>query len=125
VHRPSDLVIAKARHFPHREYVTVEVCQGGEGLVDGEVDILRRQARAFVHQHRWLGVPQALAMVIEREVSGDVKQPRPDLAVGSHGDGCPAHPQEDVLRQITRGLDLADRPAEVLEQAMMVGGEER
>ena len=38
--RPSDLFIAEARHFPHDEYVTVEITQCGEGLVDGQVDIL-------------------------------------------------------------------------------------
>src|SRR5437764_467177 len=42
-----------------------------------------------------------------------------------HGDGRAAHPQEDVLRQITRRLGLANRPAEVLEQATLVSGEQR
>ena len=123
--RASDLFIAKARHFPHQEYVTIEIRQGGERLVDREVDILRGRSRAFVRQRRRLGVPQTLAVVIEREVPGDLKQPGSNLTVRGHGDGGPAHPHEDVLRQITRVFRLADRPAEVLEQAMLVGGEER
>ncbi len=47
--RPSDLFIAKTRHFPHEEYVTVEISQCGEGLVDSKVDILGRCSHGFVH----------------------------------------------------------------------------
>jgi len=123
--RSADLVVAKPRHFSHEEYVTVEVGQCGQSLVDCEIDILRRWSRAFVRQHRWLGLSNTLAVVIEREVPCDLKQPSPDLTVRSHWDRGPAHPQEDVLRQITRGIGFAYRSAEVLEQAMLVSGEQR
>jgi hypothetical protein len=122
--RPSDLFITKARDLSHQEDVTVEVWQCGERLVHCEIDILRRWSRGF-HQPRRLGVPQTLAVVVEREVPGDLKQPGSHLAVRSHGDSCPAYPQEDVLRQVTRRFGLADRPAEVPEKTMLVGGEER
>jgi hypothetical protein len=36
----SDLLVTKTRHFPHEEYVTVERCERGEGVIDGKVDIL-------------------------------------------------------------------------------------
>ncbi|OLC40501.1 MAG: hypothetical protein AUH43_26335 [Acidobacteria bacterium 13_1_40CM_65_14] len=95
--RTSDFFIAKAGDFPHEKYVSVEVCQGGERRVNGEIDVLRRGTRAFVCQHGWLGLPQTLAVVIEREVPRDLKQPGPDLAVRGLGDRGPAHPQEDIL----------------------------
>src|SRR6266516_4326064 len=53
-------------------------------------------------------------LLIEHEVSGDLKQPGLQLAISGRGDRRPAHPQEHILRQITRRLGLADRPAEVL-----------
>ena len=96
--RTSDLVIAKASDFAHEKHVAIEIGQRGERVVDREIDVLGRRARAFVRQHGWLGVPQPLAVVIEREVPGDLKQPGPDLAVRGDGDRGPAHPQEDVLR---------------------------
>ena len=67
--------------------------------------------------------PQPRAVVIEREVPGDLKQPGPHLFFRRDGDSRAAHPEEDVLREIACGL-RSDRPAEVLEQAMLVGCEE-
>ena len=95
----------------------------GERFVDRDVDILRRRSRAFVHELGWLGLPEALAVVIQCEVPGDVKQPGPDLTVGGRRDLGPAHPQEDVLGQVTGRFRMSDRSAEVPEQAALVGGE--
>jgi hypothetical protein len=69
--RPSDLFIAKTRHFPHEEYVTVEISQCGEGFVDSKVDVLGRRSHGFVHQHRWFRSPQMLAVVINGQVPGN------------------------------------------------------
>ena len=121
---PPDLVVAKAHHLPHQEHVAIELGQRGERFVDREVDVLRRQPSTFLRQCRWLGVPQALAVVIEREVPGDVKQPGPDVPFRRNRNGRAGHSQEDILREITRRVG-ANRPAEVLEQAVLVGGEER
>jgi hypothetical protein len=123
--RASDLFIAKTRHFPHEEYVTVEISQYGEGLIDSKVDILRWRSRRFVRQLRRGGPPQMLAVVINRQVPGNSEQPSPDLAVRRSRDRCPTHPHEDVLGEVTCRLCFADRSAEVLEQVTLVGGEER
>ncbi len=118
-----DLVIAKAHDFAHQKDVAIEVGQRGERFVDRKVDVLGREPRPFFRQRRWLGAPQPCAVVIEREVSGDVKQPGPHLFFRRDRDGRAAHPEEDVLREIARGL-RSDRPAEVPEKAVLVGCEE-
>src|SRR5688572_477854 len=65
-----------------------------------------------------------LAVVIDRQVSGDLEQPGLHLSIRGSRNRCPAHPDEDVLGQVTGRLCFPDRPAEVLEQAMLVDGEE-
>jgi hypothetical protein len=123
--RACDLSVTQARHFAHEEDVSIEVWQCGKSLVDSEVDILRRLSRGPLRQLYWLWVSQTLAVMIEREVSGNLKQPGSELAIAGHWDRGPAHPQKHVLGQITRGLGLTNSSAKVPEQAMLVGGEER
>src|SRR3954451_22138127 len=66
-----------------------------------------------------------LTVVIEHQISGDLEQPRPDVAVSGRGDGRAAYAHEDILCQVMRGLGLADGATKVLEQAMSMRGEER
>src|SRR5260221_3166452 len=63
--------------------------------------------------------------MVQREISGDSKQPTAQIIVPRGGDRGPADSQKDLLGQIARRLRTADRPAEVPEQAMLVRGEER
>lgn len=62
-----------------------------------------------------------LAVVIECEVPGDLKQPGPHLGVRGLGNGASTHAQEHILRQIARRLGMTDRPVEIPDQAMLVG----
>src|SRR6185295_4568716 len=68
---------------------------------------------------------RAPAVMVERDVSGDLEQPGPDLAVRRRRDRRAADPHEHVLGQVARGVRLANRPAEIPEQAILVGGEQR
>ena len=123
--RPSDLFIAKTRHFPHEKNITVEISQDGEGFVNGKVDILRGRSRSFVRQLRWRWPTLMLAVVIDHQVPGNLEQPGPDLTVRGSRDHRPTHSHEDILGEVTCRLCFADRSAEVLEQAALVDGEER
>ena len=123
--RRRNLVVAKAGHFPQEEDISIDLGQRGESLVDGEVNILRWRPDDAVGQYRRFGVPKAPAVMVECEVSRYLEEPGPNLAVRPCRDRRPAHPQEDVLGQITRGVGMADRPAEVLEEAMLMSGEQR
>src|SRR5262245_40216359 len=69
----TDFGIAEASYLPHEEDVTVDVWQCGEGLVDGQTDVLRRRPRAHVRPRQWLGPASTVTLVIERDVSGDAE----------------------------------------------------
>ncbi len=64
-------------------------------------------------------VSQSLAVMIQRQIPGDAKQPRAHV-LGRRGNWGPAYSQEDVLRQIACRLGAADRPAEIPEEAFTV-----
>jgi hypothetical protein len=61
--------------------------------------------------------------VIAREVARDGEHPRPKARRIPIGHGRAGDPQEDLLRQVASRLGLPDRPAQVPEHAVVMGGE--
>ena len=118
---PSDFVIAKAHDFAHQKDVAIEIGQRGQRFVDGKVDILGREPRSFFRQRRWLGAPQPCAVVIEREVPGDVKQPGPHLFFRARAGMVARLTRRKTSCVRSRAGLRSDCPAEILEQAMLVG----
>ena len=93
----GDLVVAEARDLPHQEDVPVDVAERRQRLVDCRDHILGRRALGFYgRRNRWRRA-LAAAVVIDDQVAGDPKEPRPQLRPrGLWHDGT-ADAQEDVL----------------------------
>jgi hypothetical protein len=121
--RASDIVVPESCNFAHQEHVAIDIGQRGERLVHGKIDILRRQP--YTRVVFGLHLPQALTVVIQREISRDAEQPRTQFSVRGHRYRCAGNSQKDVLRQIARCVGLAHCSAKVPEQPVPVGCEER
>ena len=121
--RAGDFFVTETGDLTHQEHVAVERRERRERFVDGEIDVLRRRPRGFVDQRRRLRLPQTPAVVIQREIPRDAEQPGRQITVHRHRDRGPRHSQEDLLRQVACRLGMADRAAEIPENAVLVRGE--
>lgn len=86
--------------------------------LDLNANVLRCRTRHLRREHR--GHPARPAEVIEREVPGNAVHPcqRFTIGKGRHAAGC--HPNEDLLRQVTRGLRPTDQTGDEAKDSRLM-----
>ena len=124
--RGRDLVAAEPADLAEEKDVAIEVGQRCQRLPQRKRHLLVRVCRSLSRGAEvCLRAAAALAMVVKRNVSGNLEQPAGQLVLRRSRNGSPADPEKHFLCQIARGLTFACGAAEIPNQAVVVLRKER